>query len=74
MPRLPALNAREIVRAFGQAGFEFQRQTGGHLILYSAVRHQTLSVPNHASVKRGTLRALVRQAGLTIEEFLRLLD
>ena len=73
MPRLPVLSAREIVKAFGQAGFEFQRQTGSHLILYHAVRRQTLSVPNHTSVKRGTLRALLRQTGLTVEEFLNLL-
>jgi predicted RNA binding protein YcfA (HicA-like mRNA interferase family) len=73
MTRLPALAAREVVRAFGRAGFEFQRQTGSHLILYSAQRHQALSVPNHDPVKRGTLRALIRQAGLTAEQFLSLL-
>jgi len=42
MPRLPALSAREIVRAFGKAGYSQQRQTGSHLILYSAARSQTL--------------------------------
>jgi len=73
MPRLPALSAREIVRAFGRAGYSQQRQTGSHLILYSAARSQTLSVPNRNPVKRGTLRALIRQAGLSLDEFLGLL-
>ena len=73
MPRLPALSARDAVKAFARAGFEVERQTGSHLILYSAVRRQTLSVPNHNPVRRGTLRSLIRQAGLTVEEFVRLL-
>jgi predicted RNA binding protein YcfA (HicA-like mRNA interferase family) len=73
MARLPSLSARDVVRALGRAGFQFQRQTGGHLILYSPARHQTLSVPNHNPVRRGTLRALIRLAGLTPEEFARLL-
>lgn len=73
MSRLPALPAREVVRAFSKMGFEFQRQTGSHLILYSAVRRQTLSVPKHDPIKRGTLRSLIRQAGTTPAEFLDLL-
>jgi len=73
MARLPALPAREVVKAFGRAGFELERQTGSHLILYSVTRRQVLSVPNHDPVKRGTLRALIRHAGLTVEEFLTLL-
>lgn len=74
MARLPVLAADRVVKAFGRAGFEFQRQTGSHLILYSPVRRQTLSVPNHNPVKRGTLRALIRLAGLTPDEFVRLLS
>jgi len=73
MSRLPALSAREIVKAFGKAGFRFERQTGSHIILYNPARHQTLSVPNHDPVGRGTLRSLIRLAGLSPEEFLGLL-
>lgn len=73
MSRLPALAADEIVKAFAKAGFQFERQTGSHLILYNRQRHQTLSVPNRKPVKRGTLRAPIRHAGLTPEEFLSLL-
>jgi len=71
--RLPALPVREVVKAFSKAGFEFERQTASHLILYSATRGQVLSVPNHDPVKRGTLRTLIRHVGLTVEEFLKLL-
>ena len=73
MSRLPSLSAREVVAAFAKAGFHFQRQTGGHLILYSPARRQILSVPNHDAIKRGTLRSLIRYAGLTHQQFLDLL-
>jgi predicted RNA binding protein YcfA (HicA-like mRNA interferase family) len=73
MPSLPSLHARDVVRAFAEAGYQQKRQTGSHLILYSAARGHTLSVPNHNPVKRGTLRALIRQAGLTPDQFLDLL-
>ena len=53
-------------------GYELDHQTGSHLIL----RHPTarrLTVPNHRELAKGTLRALIREAGLTKEEFSRLL-
>ena len=74
MARLPSLSAREVVTAFRRAGFESQRQTGSHIILYSPVRHQALSVPDHNPMRRGTLRALIRLAGMSPEEFLALLQ
>jgi predicted RNA binding protein YcfA (HicA-like mRNA interferase family) len=71
--RLPSLSAREVVRAFGEAGYVVDRQTGSHLILYNPGKRQSLSVPNHDPVRRGTLRALIRLAGLTTDQFLALL-
>ncbi len=73
MARLPPLSCRDVVSAFGRAGYQFTRQTGSHMILFSPARRQTLSVPRHDPVKRGTLRSLIRLAGLTPEEFVRLL-
>ena len=61
------------MKAFARAGFPFERQTGSHIILYDPTRHQTLSIPNHDPVKRGTLRALIRLAGMTPEAFIALL-
>jgi predicted RNA binding protein YcfA (HicA-like mRNA interferase family) len=72
MPRLPSLSAREVVKAFSKAGYEFERQAGSHVIMFNPLRRQVLSIPNHNPVRRGTLRTLIRQAGLTLEEFVSL--
>lgn len=71
---LPALRAREVVRILGKAGFTPWRQRGSHLTLYREIDGRSLTVPVHFSktVPKGTLRAIIRQAGLTTEEFLRL--
>jgi predicted RNA binding protein YcfA (HicA-like mRNA interferase family) len=74
MPRLPSLNARQVVKAFTQAGYTLDRQAGSHIILWHKERRQILSVPNHDPVKRGTLRTLIRQSGMTVEEYLQLLS
>ena len=74
MSRLPAVSAREVMRALSRIGYEFDRQRGSHIVLWNAERRQMLSLPNHSPVRRGTLRTLIRQAGLTVEEFVRLLS
>jgi predicted RNA binding protein YcfA (HicA-like mRNA interferase family) len=70
MSNLPMLSALDIVKAFDKAGFEYERKAGRHFILYRAISGRILSVPNHNPVKRGTLRTLIRLAGLTVEEFI----
>lgn len=71
---LPALRAREVVRLLEKAGFVRWRQKGSHLTLYRASDRRALTVPIHFSktVPKGTLHAIIKQAGLTIEEFLNL--
>jgi len=69
MSGLPVVSGREAVKAFGRLGWEVARQSGSHIILVKAGHPATLSVPNHREVAKGTLRALVREAGLTVEEF-----
>ena len=69
MARLPRLSGREVVKAFGRLGWEQARQTGSHVILVREGHPATLSVPNHKEVALGTLRSLIRSAGLTVEEF-----
>lgn len=73
MPRLPVISGREAVRAFERAGWKVSRIEGSHIILTKAGTAVTLSVPDHREVRRGTLRSLIRKAGLTIEEFMPLL-
>jgi predicted RNA binding protein YcfA (HicA-like mRNA interferase family) len=56
--------------AFQKLGWEVARQRGSHIILTKTGHIATLSIPNHPEVARGTLRALIARAGLTVEEFL----
>jgi len=71
---LPALRAREVVSILEKAGFIKWRQKGSHLTMYRASDHRALTVPIHFSktVLKGTLRAIIKQAGLTTDEFLSL--
>ena len=69
MPHLPVLSGRRVVRVFGKLGWEIARQRGSHIILVKEGSMATLSVPDHREVARGTLRSLIRDAGLTVEEF-----
>lgn len=71
--QLPVCSGREAVRAFEQGGWRIARQTGSHIILTKPGEWATLSVPDHRELDRGTLRALIRTAGLTVPEFVALL-
>ena len=70
--QLPIMSGREVRRTFENGGWTFARQRGSHMILVREGSIATLSVPNHREVARGTLRGLIRAAGLTVEEFLAL--
>jgi predicted RNA binding protein YcfA (HicA-like mRNA interferase family) len=70
MPQVPLLRPREVVRAFERLGWQVARQRGSHIILTKQGSAVTLSIPDHPQVARGTLRALIVKAGITIEEFL----
>jgi predicted RNA binding protein YcfA (HicA-like mRNA interferase family) len=70
MPKLPILNGRETVRVFESLGWKVARQTDSHIILTKEGHSETLSVPDHKEIARGTLRSLIRSAGITIIEFL----
>jgi len=71
--KLPQLSARECVRAFEKAGFYIVRQKGSHIYMRRDIPFVQISVPNHKVIKPGTLRSLIRQTGLTVEEFTDLL-
>ena len=73
MPSLPVLNGNEVVKAFQRVGWELARQRGSHIIMVQEGFSASLSVPNHRPVARGTLRSLIRDAGLSVEEFCALL-
>lgn len=74
MNKLPAVSARETVMALEKLGYEIDHQTGSHVILRQAsAPHRRLTVPNHAELAKGTLRSIIREAGLTVAEFCDLL-
>lgn len=70
MPTLPILSGKQVVRIFEHLGWELVRHRGSHMILVKEGHLATLSVPDHKEVARGTLRSLIRSAGITTEEFL----
>ena len=76
MSGLPAVTGREAVRALQRAGFSVVRITGSHHRLVHGTdpaRSTTIAVHGSKSLKRGTLRNIIKQAGLTVDEFVALL-
>jgi predicted RNA binding protein YcfA (HicA-like mRNA interferase family) len=74
MPSLPSVSGREVVKAFGKDGWEFARQKGSHMIMVKPGHIASLSIPDHKEIAKGTLRSLIRSSGLSVEEFVELLD
>ncbi|HNR24608.1 MAG TPA: type II toxin-antitoxin system HicA family toxin [Candidatus Bipolaricaulis anaerobius] len=75
MTKLPTLSGHELARALRRLGYEEDHRTGSHIILRQAASpHRRLTVPDHKEIAKGTLRAVIRQAGLTVEELLGLLE
>jgi len=72
VPRLPMISGDEFARVMRQASFVWDHTEGSHMILLHPSGRR-LSVPRHAELGRGLLRALIRDAGLSREDFLRLL-
>jgi len=70
--RLPALTYREVVQHLRASGFVFDRQAkGSHEIWYNRDTRRRVTIPHHpGTVPTGTLRAIIREAGLTVDEFL----
>ncbi|WP_337286479.1 type II toxin-antitoxin system HicA family toxin [Candidatus Methylomirabilis sp.] len=73
MAKLPVISGREAGKAFAKLNFAYDHHQGSHMIYYHpSGRH--LSIPDHKELDRGTLRKLIRHAGITVEEFLALLQ
>jgi len=73
--RLPALTARDVIRALERAGFAVSRTSGSHCrLIHASDPARKVTVPVHSGdLKRGTLRGIIAQAGFTVAEFLALL-
>ncbi|MDZ4401563.1 type II toxin-antitoxin system HicA family toxin [Prosthecobacter sp.] len=68
MPKLPHISGREAVRALQNLGFEVARQKGSHIVMKRG--SDGCVVPNHHEIKTGTLAGVLRQAGVSAEEFI----
>ena len=73
--RLPSVTARQVIRALERAGFVVSRISGSHCrLIHPADPVRKVTVPLHnTDIKRGTLRGIIGQAGLTVAEFIALL-
>jgi len=73
MSKLPSLKPREVIRTFEKIGYVVDRQKGSHVILYYPDKGRRVVIPMHMKdLPKGTLLAIIKQAGLTKEEFLNL--
>ncbi|MEM2985228.1 MAG: type II toxin-antitoxin system HicA family toxin [Candidatus Jordarchaeaceae archaeon] len=74
MSKLPVVSGQKVVKALSKIGYEFDHQTGSHIILrYKDPPHRRLTIPKHKEIAKGTLRAIIKEAGLTVDEFVKLL-
>jgi predicted RNA binding protein YcfA (HicA-like mRNA interferase family) len=73
MGTLANISRKEAAKAFARAGWETAGQVGSHLVMTKSGQRANLSIPQHKELSVGTLRALIRCAGMTVEEFLKLL-
>ena len=74
MTRLPVVSGGKCIGALEKAGFYAKRREGSHVTLRRDEPFCQVVVPLHGQLDRGTLRAIIRQADLSVGEFIRLLD
>jgi len=74
LSKLPVVSGKQLCKALAKMGYLIDHQTGSHIILRQEdPPHRRLTVPAHSEIANGTLRAIIRQAGLTVDEFQELL-
>jgi len=69
MPKIPRISSRECVAALRRIGFVLARQKGSHIVLRRG--SSGCVVPNHKEIRVGTLSGILKQAGVSLEEFLK---
>ncbi|MEJ2672408.1 MAG: type II toxin-antitoxin system HicA family toxin [Deltaproteobacteria bacterium] len=74
MTKLPVVSGRQLVKALAKAGYLFDHQHGSHIILrHQSPPHRRLTIPDHKEISKGTLRQIIRESGLSLNEFIQLL-
>lgn len=74
MTRLPRVSGRSCAKALERKGFYLRRREGSHMVYRRDEPFAQVVIPDHKELDRGTLRAIIRHAGLSVEEFVRLLQ
>ena len=77
MTKIPVLTARDVIRGLKKAGFVLYRQArGSHEIWYNPVTKRRTTIPNHPGVDipKGTLKAILKEADISLERFLKLIE
>ena len=72
MPKLPTISGKKVIKALARVGYLPDHQVGSHIILRNS-NGDKISVPNHAELDRGTLKSILNDADLTVDEFMKLL-
>jgi len=75
VPKLPVVSGKEVIKALSKIGFKHVRTSGSHAILNKQTEKGkiTIPVPLHRELAKGTLKSIMKQAGLSLEDFLKLL-
>ena len=73
MGTLANISGKEAVKAFTKAGWQTVGQVGSHLVMTKSGQRANLSIPQHRELSVGTLRSLIRSAGISVDDFLKLL-
>ena len=73
MSKLPSISGRDCVKALEKVGFYEKRRESSHIILRRDEPFAQVVVPDHQELAKGTLRAIIRDADLSVEEFIALL-
>lgn len=73
MGKLSNISGKDAAKAFEKAGWQMRGQVGSHLVLTKPGVRANLSIPQHAELAPGTLRGLIKAAGMSVDEFLQLL-
>ena len=74
MTDIPQISADKCVTTLEKAGYRLLRQIGSHIHVRRDTPFAQVTVPNHKPIKRGTLQSIIRQSGLSVDEFLKLLN
>lgn len=74
MSKLPVVSGQDMVKALGKIGYAFDHQRGSHIVLRQTFEpFRRVTIPNHREIAKGTLRKIIRETGLTVDDLVNLL-